>query len=173
MLNEKGKNFFVCLSNLSQSLPCLSFQIFSSWYRRVKVERESSDNPLITFEVLKISLEEREREMRCEWVRIDAVLHLPAKTYHKHVPAEAFHSPCHVTGCLSRLQIVPIRYWLQLENSLCLFHFQIQRNNEHRSIICFLKNMVYKGNNFLQHQDPDIQPRWSRYLYWVHLSSDG
>lgn len=106
-----------------------------------KVERESWDNPLITSEVLKISWEGREREMmmRCGWVKIGAVLHLPAKKYHKQTQAEAFRSPCHVTGCLSRLQVVPIRYWLQLEISLCLFHFQIQRNNEYRSIICFFK----------------------------------
>lgn len=118
------------------------------------MERKSRDNPLITSEVLKISLGEgeREREMRCRWLRTDAVLHLYAKKYHKQTQADAFHSPCHVAGCLSRLQIVPIRYWLQLEISLCLFPFQMHKNNEHKSIICiFRKNMVCKGNYFLQY----------------------
>lgn len=58
----KKKNKKNYLRILSPSLPCLTFQIFSSCYRGVKVERESWDNPLITSEALNISCGEGERE---------------------------------------------------------------------------------------------------------------
>lgn len=82
---KREKNSLFYLSILPQSLLCLSFQIFSSWYRGMKVEGESWDNPLITSEVLKISLgRERERWDVGGWVLVLFCICLLRSITNKH-----------------------------------------------------------------------------------------